>query len=243
MQNKRPSRTQDPSPEPAERGRAKRVRNRLVAGVAAVTIVVVAAGTPGILATSAELTESQRLVTLAGLDRQAVTLAHSLADERDEVTAYIAAGRADQKGDKAARRAVSAGLSARVDRQIDEIRGSIPDDHADLGRDLSVVPSVRRTALTGKGTAMEAHRAYTAVIASLHALADELAEKTLRGRPTAPGPPPSSASPSSRPPRPAGCCWPRWPCPPSRATRASTRSPDCPWRARTTTPRTPRATR
>ncbi|HET6358118.1 nitrate- and nitrite sensing domain-containing protein [Streptomyces sp.] len=178
MQNKRPSRTQDPSPEPAERGRAKRVRNRLVAGVAAVTVVVVAAGTPGILATSAELTESQRLVTLAGLDRQAVTLAHSLADERDEVTAYIAAGRADQKGDKAARRAVSAGLSARVDRQIDEIRGSIPDDHADLGRDLSVVPSVRRTALTGKGTAMEAHRAYTAVIASLHDLADELAEKT-----------------------------------------------------------------
>ncbi|WP_405601976.1 nitrate- and nitrite sensing domain-containing protein [Streptomyces sp. NBC_01410] len=178
MQNKRPSRTQDPSPEPAERGRAKRVRNRLVAGVAAVTIVVVAAGTPGILATSAELTESQRLVTLAGLDRQAVTLAHSLADERDEVTAYIAAGRADQKGDKAARRAVSAGLSARVDRQIDEIRASIPDDHADLGRDLSVVPSVRRTALTGKGTAMDAHRAYTAVIASLHDLADELAEKT-----------------------------------------------------------------
>ncbi|MCX4586957.1 nitrate- and nitrite sensing domain-containing protein [Streptomyces sp. NBC_01481] len=178
MQNKRPSRTQDPSPEPAERGRAKRVRNRLVAGVAAVTIVVVAAGTPGILATSAELTESQRLVTLAGLDRQAVTLAHSLADERDEVTAYIAAGRADQKGDKAARRAVSAGLSARVDRQIDEIRASIPDDHADLGRDLSVVPSVRRTALTGKGTAMDAHRAYTAVVASLHALGDELAEKT-----------------------------------------------------------------
>ncbi|MGW1494119.1 nitrate- and nitrite sensing domain-containing protein [Streptomyces sp. NPDC002402] len=178
MQNKRPSRTQDPSPEPAERGRAKRVRNRLVAGVAAVTIVVVAAGTPGILATSAELTESQRLVTLAGLDRQAVTLAHSLADERDEVTAYIAAGRADQKGDKAARRAVSAGLSARVDRQIDEIRAGIPDDHADLGRDLSVVPSVRRTALTGKGTAMDAHRAYTAVIASLHDLADELAEKT-----------------------------------------------------------------
>ncbi|WP_406399685.1 nitrate- and nitrite sensing domain-containing protein [Streptomyces sp. NBC_00879] len=178
MQNKRPSRTQDPSPEPAERGRAKRVRNRLVAGVAAVTVVVVAAGAPGILATSAELTESQRLVTLAGLDRQAVTLAHSLADERDEVTAYIAAGRADQKGDKAARRVVSAGLSARVDRQIDEIRGSIPDDHADLGRDLSVVPSVRRTALTGKGTAMEAHRAYTAVIASLHDLADELAEKT-----------------------------------------------------------------
>lgn len=169
---------QDPSPEPAARGRAKRVRNRLVAGVAAVTVVVVAAGTPGILATSAELTGSQRLVTLAGLNRQAVTLAHSLADERDEVTAYIAAGRDEQKGDKDDRREISPSRSARVDRQIDEIRGGVGDGHAELLRDLSAVPSVRRTALTGKGTATEAHRAYSTVIVSLHALADELADKT-----------------------------------------------------------------
>lgn len=78
--------TADGPAEQAPAGRPRRVRNRLVAGVAVVGLVVVAAGTPGILATSAELTESQRLVTLAGLDRQAVTLAHSLADERDEVT-------------------------------------------------------------------------------------------------------------------------------------------------------------
>ncbi|MEU9010401.1 nitrate- and nitrite sensing domain-containing protein [Streptomyces sp. NPDC048479] len=155
-----------------------RVRSRLVAGVAAVSLVVIAAGTPGILATSAELTESQRLVTLAGLNRQAVTLAHSLADERDEVTAYIAAGRDDQKGDKKDRREISGSRSARVDRQIDEIRGSVPGDHAELRRDLASVPSVRRTALTGKGTAMEAHRAYSAVMANLQALSDELAEKT-----------------------------------------------------------------
>ncbi|MFF3320692.1 nitrate- and nitrite sensing domain-containing protein [Streptomyces sp. NPDC002889] len=159
-------------------GRPVRVRSRLVAGVAAVGLVVVAAGTPGILATSDRLTESQRLVTLAGLDRQAVTLAHSLADERDEVTAYIAAGRDDQQGDKADRRRISDALSARVDRQIDEIRTAVPDDHAELRHVLAGVPSVRRTALTGKGTAMEAHRAYSAVIAALHALADELVEKT-----------------------------------------------------------------
>ncbi|WP_405806131.1 MULTISPECIES: nitrate- and nitrite sensing domain-containing protein [unclassified Streptomyces] len=188
MQKKRPRRNgsgpletpgaQDATPDPADRGRTVRVRNRLVAGVAAVSLVVIAAGTPGVLATSAELTESQRLVTLAGLNRQAVTLAHSLADERDEVTAYIAAGRDAQTGDKDSRREISGSRSARVDRQIDEIRGAIPADHAELRRDLSAVPSVRRTALTGKGTAMEAHRAYSAVITNLHALADELAEKT-----------------------------------------------------------------
>ncbi|MFI1395017.1 nitrate- and nitrite sensing domain-containing protein [Streptomyces sp. NPDC020681] len=165
-------------PAPAGRGRAVRVRGRLVAGVAAVSLVVLAAGAPGVLATSAELTESQRLVDLAGLNRQAVILAHSLADERDEVTAYIAAGREDQKGDKDKQRTVSGSRSARVDRQIDEIRATLPGDRAELRRDLSTVPSVRRTALTGKGTAMEAHRAYSAVITNLTALAVELTEKT-----------------------------------------------------------------
>ncbi|MEU3304193.1 nitrate- and nitrite sensing domain-containing protein [Streptomyces sp. NPDC006678] len=159
-------------------GRPVRVRRRLVAGVAAVSLVVIAAGAPAILLASDDLTESQRLVTLAEVNRQAVTLAHSLADERDEVTAYIAAGREDQQGEKKDRREISGNGSARVDRQIDEIRGNVPADHADLGRDLAAVPSVRRTALTGKGSALEAYKAYTDIIAGLHALADDLAEKT-----------------------------------------------------------------
>ncbi|MGW4027949.1 nitrate- and nitrite sensing domain-containing protein [Streptomyces sp. NPDC004838] len=166
------------SPVPVASGRAKRLRSRLVVGVAVVGLVVVAAGAPGLLDTSRELHESQRLVTLAQLNRQAVTLAHSLADERDEVTAYIAAGRDGQKGSEADRREITDTRSARVDRQIDEIRDSVPEDRATLRRDLSAVPSVRRTALTGDGTAMEAHRAYSTVIAGLHALADELVEKT-----------------------------------------------------------------
>ncbi|WP_351222981.1 nitrate- and nitrite sensing domain-containing protein [Streptomyces sp. NPDC002133] len=159
-------------------GRSVRVRSRLVAGVAAVSLTVVAAGAPAVLTASDELAESQQLVTLAELNRQAVTLAHSMADERDEVTAYIAAGRDDQTGPKKNRRAVSASHSARVDRQIDEIRGNLPADHADLTRGLATVPSVRRTALGGKGTALEAYKAYTDIIATLHALADELAEST-----------------------------------------------------------------
>ncbi|MER5204385.1 nitrate- and nitrite sensing domain-containing protein [Streptomyces sp. NPDC002825] len=193
VQKKRPrskngTQSQTPGEPQAPAGRPKRVRNRLVAGVALVGVTVLAAGAPAILAASTELTESQRLVTLAELDRQAVTLAHSLADERDEVVAYIAAGRETQSGDAKHKRQVTDTLpqtssggtptslrSTRVDRQIDEIRPAAPTE---LRRDLATVPSVRRTALTGKGTALEAHKAYSDIIGKLQALADELADKT-----------------------------------------------------------------
>ncbi|MDT9680708.1 nitrate- and nitrite sensing domain-containing protein [Streptomyces sp. TRM76323] len=161
-----------------------------MAGVALVGITVIGAGAPGVLTTSADLTESQGLVTFAELNRQAVTLAHSLADERDEVTAYIAAGRgtatedgagtengtggAGQEGGRA-KPAPSNTHSARVDRQIEEIRAAAPDD---VRRALADVPSLRRTALTGDGTALTAHRAYTEVIDKLRALAAQLADRT-----------------------------------------------------------------
>ncbi|WP_399072969.1 sensor histidine kinase [Streptomyces stackebrandtii] len=170
-----PSETAATLPAQPPAGRAKRVRNRLVAGVALVGVTVLVAGAPAILTASADLTDSQRLVTLAELDRQAVTLAHSLADERDEVVAYIAAGRDAQTGDAKKKRQITDARSARVDRQIDEIR---PAAATELRRDLAGVPSIRRTALTGKGTALEAHKAYSDVITKLQALSDELAEKT-----------------------------------------------------------------
>ncbi|MFJ7625434.1 nitrate- and nitrite sensing domain-containing protein [Streptomyces sp. NPDC097595] len=150
---------------PAEGGRRVRVRSRLVAGVAVVGITVIAAGTPAVLAASSDLNDSQHLVTLAELNQQAISLAHSLADERDEVTVYIAGGREGEPGSR----------GARVDQQVDEIRGTAP---ADLLRDLSTIPSLRRDAISGKGTALEAHRAYSEVIAKLHGLADELARST-----------------------------------------------------------------
>ncbi|MFH8880756.1 nitrate- and nitrite sensing domain-containing protein [Streptomyces californicus] len=181
MQKKRPrskGTTRDGSgatpPVPGADKRAVRVRSRLVAGVAAVGVIVVGAGAPAVFAASADLTESQRLATLAGLNQQAVTLGHSLADERDAVTAYIAAGR-DEKaedGDAAKSRAARA---TRVDQQIDEIHEAAS---ASLRRDLSTVASLRRDALTGKGSALEAHQAYSDVIAKLHGIAAELAEKT-----------------------------------------------------------------
>ncbi|MFF9508805.1 nitrate- and nitrite sensing domain-containing protein [Streptomyces sp. NPDC014724] len=165
-------------PVPAESEgtrRTVRVRSRLVAGVAVVGITVIAAGAPAALSASSELNESQRLVTLAELNQQAIALSHALADERDEVTAYIAAGRDEQSGPAAKGKGDSGSRSARVDQQVDEIRDAAP---AALRRDLSTIPSLRRDALSGKGSALQAHQAYTEVITKLHDLADELAEKT-----------------------------------------------------------------
>ncbi|MYZ39797.1 hypothetical protein GT002_33020, partial [Streptomyces sp. SID4917] len=179
----------------AGEGRRVRVRSRLVAGVAVLGITVVAAGAPAVLTASAELNDAQRLVTLAELNQQAVVLAHSLADERDEVVVFIAAGRETQPdgtgsadgtgsssgdtagsngstdsgsgdtgtgsssggGDKG-KHTISDTRSARVDRQIDEIRTAASASPG-LLHDLSTVPSIRRTALTGKGSALEAYRA------------------------------------------------------------------------------------
>ncbi|WP_228924144.1 nitrate- and nitrite sensing domain-containing protein [Streptomyces sp. DH7] len=179
MQKKRPrskGTTRDGSgatpPEPGADKRTVRVRSRLVAGVAVVGVIVIAAGAPAVLGASTDLTESQRLVTLAQLNQQAVTLAHSLADERDAITAYIADGR-DEGADSGAKNRTA--RTTRVDQQIDEIHEAAS---AALRRDLSTVPSLRRDALTGKGSALEAHQAYSDVIAKLHGIAAELAEKT-----------------------------------------------------------------
>ncbi|MFJ1745061.1 nitrate- and nitrite sensing domain-containing protein [Streptomyces sp. NPDC088116] len=159
-------------------GRRVRVRNRLVAGVAVLGVTVVAAGSPAVLSASTELNDAQSLVNLAELNRQAVTLTQSLADERDEVIVYIAAGRDEQPGGRSkGKYQLSETRSARVDRKIDEIRDAASVSPG-LLHDLSTVPSIRRTALTGKGSAMEAYRAYSEVIAKLQTLADELAENT-----------------------------------------------------------------
>ncbi|WP_374196805.1 nitrate- and nitrite sensing domain-containing protein [Streptomyces sp. ISL-100] len=176
MQKKRP-RGDSGNGERTER--TVRVRSRLVAGVAVVGVTVLAAGTPAILSASSELSESQRLVTLAELNRQAVTLAHSLADERDDVTAYIAAGRGGEgtggEADGKGAAGLSQSRSARVDRQMDEIELAAP---AGLRRDLARIPGIRRDALSGEGTALEAHKAYSGAIEKLQDLADELADKT-----------------------------------------------------------------
>lgn len=145
-----------------------RVRNRLIVAVAVVAAAIAGAGAPGVIAASDRLNDTQSLVTLAEQTQQAVSLGHSLADERDEVTAFIASGRPQGKG-------LSESRSARVDRQVDELRGA--DTPAALRADLADIAAVRRAALTGKSTALQAHEAYTKVIAELHGLTRDLAEQ------------------------------------------------------------------
>ena len=174
VQKTRPRRTgkytapeREASSESADRGRRAHVRNRLIIAVAVVAAAIAGAGAPSVIAASAQLNDSQNLVTLAGQTQDALVLAHSLADERDEVTSYLAAGRPKSK-------APDEQQSAQVDRQIEDLRAD-PDIPAGLGKDLDDVSAVRRAALTGKSTALQTHRAYSDVITELHGLANELA--------------------------------------------------------------------
>ncbi|WP_435810613.1 nitrate- and nitrite sensing domain-containing protein [Streptomyces thermoviolaceus] len=159
-----------PSAAPAVgKGRPTHVRNRLVIAVAVVAAAVAGAGAPSVVSASGQVREAQDLVTLAGQTEDALALAHALADERDEVTSYLAAGRPKSQ-------APSEQHSTRVDRQVEELRsnGGTP---AWLRKKLDGIATVRRTALTGRETALQAHEAYSAVIADLHRMAEQLAEQ------------------------------------------------------------------
>ncbi|MFH8338422.1 nitrate- and nitrite sensing domain-containing protein [Streptomyces sp. AM6-12] len=176
MQMKRPRRTgrqtapEKAAPEtPVGTGRPTHVRTRLIVAVAVVAAAVAGAGAPSLLTASSDVSDSQDLVTLATRTQDALALEGSLADERDEVTAYVAAGRPESK-------APSEDRSTRVDRQVQDLRADsgIP---AGLRGDLDHIATVRRAALTGKSTALEAHQAYTATITELHRLAEQLADR------------------------------------------------------------------
>ncbi len=158
----------------AGKGRPTHVRNRLIVAVAVVAAAIAGAGAPSVLAASGQLHDSQELVTLAEQTQDALALAHSLADERDEVTSYIAAGRPKAK-------APSEQRSARVDRQVEELRADT-DTPASLRSDLDGIAAVRRAALTGKSSALEAHQAYSTAITELHRLAEQLAQQTPPAR-------------------------------------------------------------
>ncbi|MFE3035220.1 nitrate- and nitrite sensing domain-containing protein [Streptomyces canus] len=154
---------------PVGKGRPTHVRTRLILAVAVVAAAIAGAGAPSLVTASGELHDSQDLVTLAEQTQDALDLAHALADERDEVTTYIAAGRPRSK-------APGEQSSARVDRQAEELRAD-SDLSAGLRSDLDDIAAVRRSALTGKTTALETHNAYSAAITELHNLAEELAER------------------------------------------------------------------
>ncbi|MFH9421670.1 nitrate- and nitrite sensing domain-containing protein [Streptomyces sp. NPDC017529] len=173
---KKPPKAAPPAPVPAPAGRRARVRNRLVVAVAVAAAAVLGAGAPAVLSAVDDAHDSQRLVDLAGLNARAVTLAHSLADERDAMTEYVAAGRTAKSG-----AGVSESQRARVDRQIGELRAvahgaaGATDTYKAADKLLRALPETRQKALSGPGQATDTLDAYTAAIQALGALSDAVA--------------------------------------------------------------------
>ncbi|MDX3225580.1 nitrate- and nitrite sensing domain-containing protein [Streptomyces sp. ME19-01-6] len=150
-----------------------RVRNRLAVSVAVVSLAVLGAGAPAVLSALDDTTDAQKLVDLAETNRGAVTLAHALADERDAMIEYVAAGRNSASG-----AGVSESQRARVDRQVKEVGPGTP---AEVRRLLDALPKVRQQALTGDGSALDVYESYTETVQALGGLADTLARKLPAG--------------------------------------------------------------
>ncbi|WP_405744512.1 nitrate- and nitrite sensing domain-containing protein [Streptomyces sp. NBC_01525] len=157
------------------------MRNRLMGAVAVVAVAVVGAGAPGISAAVDDTHTSQRLVDLAQLDARAIALSHSLADERDTMTSYVATGRGGSTA------AGYEALRARVDRQLRDLRAASQGAsgetavYAAAEKQLSGLPQIRQEALAGPATAQSTYEAYTRTLQALGAIADDIA-RSLPGR-------------------------------------------------------------
>lgn len=148
----------------AVRERTARVRNRLTASVAVTALAVLGASALGVVDAARELDQARRLVTRAEDTGPALALAHSLADERDAMTQFVAAGRAD-----AAATGVSEEQRALVDRRIEDYLPAAP---ASVRRLLDGLPATREQALTGGADALAVHTAYTTTVQALHRAGD-----------------------------------------------------------------------
>ncbi|MEU8681553.1 nitrate- and nitrite sensing domain-containing protein [Streptomyces sp. NPDC048611] len=162
--------------------RPARVRHRLVGAVAVVAAAVLGAGAPGLAATADDANTGQQLVDLAELNARAIALAHSLADERDGMTAYAAAGRGSRTAaGRGGSDAPSRTQRVRVDRQIGELRTEAQDASGDTtayraaAKLLAALPQTRQKALSGPGSAEQAYNAYTEAIQALGAISDGIA--------------------------------------------------------------------
>uniref|UniRef100_J2K578 histidine kinase n=1 Tax=Streptomyces auratus AGR0001 TaxID=1160718 RepID=J2K578_9ACTN len=164
------------------------MRNRLVGAVAVVAAAVLGAGAPGLTATADDATSSQQLVDLAELNVRAIALAHSLADERDGMTAYAAVRGSRTAKTGTARPGAGSGAAtvsraqrARVDQQIGELRTEAQDAsgdtavYASAAKLLATLPHIRQQALSGPESADRIYGSYTQVLQALGAISDDIA--------------------------------------------------------------------
>ncbi|WP_282504439.1 sensor histidine kinase [Streptomyces rhizoryzae] len=145
--------------------------------VAVVAVAVLGAGAPALATATDNTHASQHLVDLAGVNAQAITLAHALADERDAMTAYVAAGRTGRNLSAAP----TEDQRAQVDRQIGELRDRAQGVTADSGafaaadKLLKQLPETRQKALSGPATAEQVYDAYSEAVQALGAISDDIA--------------------------------------------------------------------
>ncbi|MBB5936944.1 sensor histidine kinase [Streptomyces zagrosensis] len=157
--------------------RRAHARSRLVVSAIVIVAAVLAAGAPVIVAAVDDVKEAQRCVDRAEAAMTAVALAHSLSDERDAMTAYVATGRSTASG-----AGVSEDVRSRVDRQIVDLRSSASDasvTFAGATKRLGELSRVRQRALAGPGSAAETFDAYTSAVQALHRAAGGTDPETL----------------------------------------------------------------
>jgi signal transduction histidine kinase len=120
---------------------------------------LLAAATPGIALAVGDLSDARERADAAGLATRATVLAQTLADERDTLAVFAAAGRPTGHGP-----GLSDGDRGRADRQVREVTADAP---ADLRTALAGLPAVRSRALTGRGGATGVVTAYQPLIDAL----------------------------------------------------------------------------
>ncbi|WP_344258935.1 nitrate- and nitrite sensing domain-containing protein [Streptomyces sodiiphilus] len=147
------------------------MRNRLLVSVALTATAVLSAGAPAVLGSADDLRRSQHLLEDAELARQAVSLSHILADERDALVVALASGDPAAPG-----AALDDSALARADRRAGQLR---PEAGAGVREQLDALPAIREAALSGESTPAETHAAYTAVIEAL----DGIGRTVARVRP------------------------------------------------------------
>ncbi|MFK0289345.1 nitrate- and nitrite sensing domain-containing protein [Streptomyces sp. NPDC090442] len=142
--------------------------------VAVVAVAVLGAGAPAVLTAADNANGSQQLVDLAGVNAKAITLAHSLADERDAMTAYVAGGRTGRNVSQPP----TGSQRAQIDRQIDDLRGQAHGDSAAFAaadKLLKQLPDTRQKALAGSATADQVYDSYSEVVQALGGISDDIA--------------------------------------------------------------------
>ncbi|MFF7156212.1 nitrate- and nitrite sensing domain-containing protein [Streptomyces sp. NPDC008139] len=122
-------------------------------------MTVLAAAAPGVALAVRDLSRAQDRADAAQLTTRATVLAHSLADERDDLAAFAADGRDAARGD-----GLPEDSRSRVDRQVQDVSADAP---AGLRTALAALPRIRQGALGGDGGPQSVISAYQPLLDAL----------------------------------------------------------------------------